>query len=241
VSFWIAALLGTAIGGAAGVIGTAQEDRREQEKLERQKQSAWKQYLLGKEHGDRQWGIQKGEAGWQLGQQERALNEGVGRFTDEYNTTMLSRAYGEQDARIQNAMGIGMSRAREGASGTRGNAANELMRAYAEQGLERNIELQRRQDSQALAGTLGEASRALGAIGHERDSWEAGGWRSAQKEAQDKYNLDLAKLGQSDFDWSMEHSRATGWDYVTGFFGGGMSGLNLAGSIYNFGWDWGKE
>jgi len=172
---WWLALLGGLLGAGAGLWGTGQNLSRQQKELERQKTAAAEQYGYGKELSEKQWGIQSGEAAYQLGAQEKALHEGMGQFTGEWNTAMLARAFGEQDARIQNAASAGMSRVQEGMGGTRGNAANELARAYADTSLERNIDLQRRQDGQALAGTLGEANRAMGAIGHERDSWEAGG------------------------------------------------------------------
>lgn len=244
--FWIAALIGAAIGQIGGLLGTRTELSREHERLGDQKKSAWDQYLLGKEHADREFGIQQDEARYQLGQQESALHEGVGRFTDDYNTMMLARAYGAQDARIQAASGIGASLAAEGASGTRGNAAAALARAYAGQSLERNLDVQRRQDESALAGTLGEANRALGGIRHERESWEKGGWRWEQKAAQDKYNLDLANLQQSDFQSQMDKVNPSlsnwennGWDYLTAFFSGAAAGIKGADTVYNYDWNWG--
>jgi len=242
--WWLLPLIGGLLGAGAGLLGTGQSLKRQQKELERQKAAAAQQYGYGKELSEKQWGIQSGEAAYQLGAQEKALHEGMGQFTDEYNTAMLSRAFGEQDARIQNAVGMGMSRVQEGASGTRGNAANELMRAYAGASLERDLDLQRRQDGHALAGTITGANRTVQEIGHERDSWNAGGWRYESKAAQDKYNLNMFNAGQAEFEWGLDQLSPGNmvWDYIAGMFGGASTGLSVAASAHvlnqNTGGDW---
>ena len=234
--WWVLPLIGAGI----GALGTGQSLRKQRDALKKQQEAAKKQYEYGKELSEKQWGIQRGEAEYQLGTQERALHEGMGQFADEYNTAMLARAFGEQDARIQNAANAGMSRVQEGMSGTRGSAAAELMRAYADAGLERNIDIQRQRDSQTLANTVAGANRAAGEIGRERDSWGAGGWRSESKAAQDEYNLNIYKLGQKEYEdaiWESDprNFKANGWDYLTGAFSGASTGLRLGNSAYQFG------
>jgi len=222
------------LGGVAGGISAYQRGERERKALERQRDNAWDQYLLGKTLSDKQFAIQKGESLYQLGEQERSLGEGMNQFMNEHNTAALARAFGEQDARIQTASGIGASLAAEGASGTRGGSSGALMRDYAAQSLERQIGTQRQQDANALAGTLQGANRARAAIYGERESWGAGGWRAEQKAAQDAHNLSLAKLGKDNFDWATGQSEPGWMDYAAGIFGGMSSGMGLASSLYSF-------
>jgi hypothetical protein len=230
--WWMAipALLGAAAGGVAAW----QNSEREKDAITQQKQTAWKQYELGQQHSDEQYAIQRGEALYQLGAQERALTETLGLSLDEYNTGLLAQAFGIQDARIQTSQTVGAATAAEGAGGTRGNAANELVRAYAAQGLERSITVQDRQNQNALDRLFSGVNQSTAAIAHERDSWKSGGYRFAQKESQDAYNLATAKLGQSNFNWQLEQAEPTFLDYATGILGGASSGMGMANSIYDF-------
>jgi hypothetical protein len=238
MAFPVLAALGlgaAAIGGGLGLASIFQGAGQQKAALRRQKDSAWQQFLLGKSYSDSQYSIQRDEAAYQLSDQERRLDEELSRAMDEYNTGLLAQAFGVQDARIQTASGIGASLAAEGMSGTRGNDANALVRAYAGQGFERGLEIQGRQNRGALTGMLSGANNALRTISRERDSWNAGGYRYDMKQAQDEYNLGMAKLGQSNFDWQIGQSNPTGLDVVTGLFSGASSGLSLGASIYSFG------
>jgi hypothetical protein len=226
--------IGALAGAAAGAIGTMQSGKREQEALERQKDSAWQQYLLGKEYGDRQFALQKGEALGQLDAQQRNLDAQLGLSVNDYNTALLAQAFGIQDARIQTGSAVGASVAAEAAGGTRGNAANEMARSYAAQGLERNIEAQERQNKDSLNRMAAGANLSLSAIGRERASWQPGGFRVLEKAARDDYNRGLARLGQSDFSWQMSQAAPAGLDYFTNMMGGAQQGMALAGSINSF-------
>jgi hypothetical protein len=217
------------------------ETDRQARALERQREDAQKAYGYGKDLSDRQYGLQKGEALWQIGMQDRGLREGMDQFTGEYNTRLLARAYGEQDARMQAASGIGASIAQEGMRGTRGNEANRLERDYAAASLERQIGLQRRQDEGALAAAVQGANRSAAALGHERESWGPGGYREGMKNAQDAYNKKMSDLGISNLDWQLEDMN--GWEnqalnYTAAAFGGASSGLSLGMSGYSFYRNW---
>ena len=228
--WWVLPLIGAGI----GALGTGQSLRKQRDALKKQQEAAKKQYEYGKELSEKQWGIQRGEAEYQLGTQERALHEGMGQFADEYNTAMLARAFGEQDARIQNAANAGMSRVQEGMSGTRGNAANETVRAYASQSLDRNIEIQDRQSKGQLDKMITGANMTVNAIEHEKASWMPGGHRVRAKESQDAYNLNIANLGQSNFDWHIDQATPTFMDYFTGIMGGASSGAKFGGRVSKF-------
>jgi len=170
---------------------------------------------------------------------ERALHEGLDRFTDDWNTAMLDRAFGEQDARIQTASGIGASRVWEGMGGTRGNAANGLARGYASRSLERGLDIQGRRDASALTGTLQEAGRARASMEHERSSWDSGGWRKEAHAARADYNKKLAEQGQDDFQWALDNWKADRFpDYITAGFFGASSGLGLADDILTYDKNW---
>jgi hypothetical protein len=227
----LAILGGSALlGSGIGLWSADLEKRKTQEQLQRQKEQAWAKYELGKAYSDQQYAINRGEAQTGLAIQERRLGEDVDSSIGQFNTGLLAQAYGIQDARIQTASGIGASRAAEGMSGTRGNNANELTRAYQQTSLDRSIGLRYEQNGQALSGMLTQANRGAADITRERASWEAGGYRYESKTAQDDYNRKLADLGQADYQYAIDN--AASWeDYALSALSGASSGLGLAGSI----------
>jgi hypothetical protein len=227
----IGAAGGAIIGGISGLIGS----NKQRQQAEQQKKTAWEQYLLGKEYGDQQYAIQKQNAAENLALQKYRLNQAVDASTDQFNTGLLGQAYGIQNAQIQTAASLGSSLAAEGAGGTRGNAASGLARAYEETALERNIQLQNKQNSQAINALASQASNSAGDINRERASWNTGGYRYELKQTQDDYNRKMAELGQSNFDWSIDQIRANApLDFLGGMFGGASSGLSMGGSISQF-------
>jgi hypothetical protein len=227
----IAAGAGALIGGLSSFWGNSQEQNR----IEHQKDMAWDQYKLGKAYSDQQYTIQKQNASEDLALQKYRLNQSLGTSLDQLNTGLLGQAYGIQDAQIQTASSVGSSLAAEGAGGTRGNAANGLMRAYETQALERNVQLQNTQNSQAVEGIASQASIASQDIARERASWNEGGYRYKMQAAQDDYNLEMAKLGRDNFDWSKgQVADSMPYDIFSGAFSGASSGLSLANSINSF-------
>jgi hypothetical protein len=227
--------IGTAVGSGLGLLSTALESSKAQAQLQRQKELAWSQYLLGQEYSSVQFGLQRRDAFSQLGLQQRRLNEGLDRSVEQLNAGLLGQAYAAQDAQIQTASAIGASAAAEGASGTRGSSGGGLLRAYQQQGLDRSLALQERQNALGLAGMVSQADAARQDLDRERASWAAGGFRYESKQAQDAYNESLAQLGQTDFDWRIDNARA-GWeDYLLGAFGGLSFGVNTVGAFYGWG------
>lgn len=219
---WPFLLFGAGVGALLGGLNTWRERDRQEKAIKMQKESAENAYGYGKALSDNQYDLQKGESLWQLGMQHRALGEGMNQFTDEYNTRLLAMAYGEQDARIQTASGIGAHLAQEGASGTRGNAANQLVRDYASNSLERQIDVQRKQDADVLAGTIQNANRSITAMEHEKNSWEPGGYRHEAKTANDIYNEQMFKLGQKNYQFHLDDMNDPlnfVLDYTAGIFG----------------------
>jgi hypothetical protein len=223
---WLIPVLFAAAGAGIGWLSASEEERKKKAQLDFQKDQAWDKYELGKAYSDQQYGINRTEAQTNLAVQQRRLGEDVTSSTDQFNTGLLAQAYGIQNARIQAASGIGASRAAEGMSGTRGNAANELMRAYEQTSLDRNIDLQYRQNDEALSGMITQANRGMQDITRERASWDPGGYRYESKAAQDAYNLKMAGLGQDEFDWAINH--ASSWeDYAVSVLSGASTGLGL--------------
>jgi hypothetical protein len=226
-------LIPLALGVGTGILDSIFGDDKEKKALEQQKKAAWQQYLLGKDYSDRQYGINRGEAQAQAVIQQGRLDQGVNQATDQFNLGLLSQAYGIQDAQIQTASNTGASLAAEGMSGTRGGGGGALMRAYEEAALDRNVALMERENGLSLAGMLGQANDTAADIRRERDSWDAGGYRYAQKQAQDDYNLAMAKLGQSNFDWQIDQAGfdwSDPWDWLdlgVSALGGGSMGLDL--------------
>jgi hypothetical protein len=226
---WLYPVLAIA-GGFTGWLSADSERKKKQEELQRQKEQAWEQYELGKAYSDQQYAINRTEAHTNLAIQSRRLDEDVDSSVDQFNTGLLAQAYGRQNARIETASSIGASRAAEGMSGTRGNGANELMRAYEQKSLDRNIDLQYRQNGQALSGMITGANRGLQDINRERASWDPGGYRYESKTAQDAYNLQLAELGQNNFDWAIQHASSPE-EYALSILSGASSGLGLAANV----------
>jgi hypothetical protein len=226
---------GAIAGGAIGLISGIMGNSRQRKQAEQQKELAWDQYLAGKAYSDRQYSIQKENAAEDLALQRYRLNQSIDASVDQFNTGLLGQAYGIQQAQIQTASSTGASLAAEGAGGTRGNAASGLMRAYEERSLERNIQLQNEQNSQAVGGLATQATNASQTINRERASWNEGGYRYELKQAQDDYNRRMAELGQSNFDWNIDQINASApWDIMGSMFGGASSGMGLGGSISQF-------
>jgi len=239
---WLLAI-GAAIGAGMGFLNTGRNRRNERESLKREQANLTAQYNYQKELSDRQYGIQRGEAMWQLAMQNRAVNEGMDQFTNQFNAHQLSRAYGEQDARIQTASGIGASLAYENMSGTRGNEANQLVRDYASQGLDRQVALQDRQDANVLAGTIQDANRARTSIEHEKAAWETGGYRHDMKEAGDLYNKQIYDLGHANYEYQLDYMDrwdTKALDYTAGIIGGASSGLGMASGMSSYNSNWGN-
>jgi hypothetical protein len=217
-----------ALGGLGlGVLSNYFSGDSEQERLRRQKETALKQYRLGAEYNEQQYAINRSEAQAQAFRRQGRLAEQVGQSVDQFNLGLLSQAYGIQNAQIQTASNTGASLAAEGMSGTRGNNTGGLMRDYELINLDRNIELQRQGNNLSLLGMLSRADNAAADIERERASWDLGGYRYEQKQAQNEYNRQIAELGQEDFDWQIAQAGASWLDYFTGAFQGGMAGLNL--------------
>jgi len=243
---WLAMAIGAGIGAIVGGFSTGIEKYKQKKELERQQQAAEAAYREQKALADRQYELQKGEALYQLDEQYRALNEGMGQFTDDYNARMLARAYGEQDARIQTASGIGESYVGEGMGGTRGNDANRLMRAYAADSTEKQIALQRKQDENILASTMQNADRSVAAMEHEKASWQAGGYRDEAKAAGDYYNKKMFDMQQAEYqnrldqyDWG-KNFWGNLFDYGVNVIGGASTGMDMGMGIYDYKSKWGK-
>ena len=223
---WALALIGLGV----GIWSAYSQGQREQANLQQQQQSAWQQYQYGKEYSDQTFDLQKGEALENLGVQRKNLDTQVGLATDDYNTALLAQAFGIQDARIQTGSAVGASLVNEAASGVRGSATNEKIRAYASQSLERNIEVQDKQNANYLNRMITGANMTVDAIGREEASWMPGGYRVQQKAAQDAYNQNIALLGQDNFNWAISQATPGFLDYFTSAMGGMSSGMSLGNS-----------
>jgi len=238
---WFVPLIMAAAGAATGAISIWQQGERTKKELKHQKESAWQQYLYGKEYSDTRFGIQKNEALSQLNVQKQNLRSEMELSMDDYNTGLLAQAFGMHNAQIENASNIGMSLAAEGAGGTRGNEANETIRSYAAESLQRNIDVQNRQSGNRLDQMMTGAAIASAAIKREESSWQPGGYRMLEKDAQDAYNKNIAMAGQSEFDWGIEQSKPTFLDYATAFMGGGMQGYQAGKTFRDYGENWGNK
>jgi hypothetical protein len=230
---WLAPILFAAGGAGIGLWSSDRERRKKQEELDRQKDLAWDKYELGKAYSDQQYGINRTEAQTGLAIQQNRLDEDVDSSVDQFNTGLLAQAYGIQNAQIQTASSVGASRSAEGMSGTRGNGANELMRAYEQTSLHRNIDMQYQQNDQALAGMITQANRGMQDISRERASWDPGGYRYESKAAQDDYNLKLAEMGQAEYDYAIDQEEwHNNWEeFALSALSGASTGLSLYSSF----------
>jgi len=232
---WMAAV-GAGLGALFGALSTSRKRKQEKAEIEKQKENARIQYEYGKEYSDNLFNIRKTESLENLGMQQRNLDTQLDLSFDDYNSNLLAQAFGAQDARIQTSSAIGESIAAEGASGTRGNASNEMIRSYVAEGLERNIDIQNKQNDNYLNRMIKGADMSTDAINREKASWLPGGYRIQEKQSQDSYNYNLYQLGKSNFDWQTKQiNDNTFLDYFTGITGGASSGFNLGS---NFGDYW---
>jgi len=218
-------------GAAAGGISTLISGSKQKAALREQKNNAWQAYLINKDFADTQFALNKGEAQTTLGIQQNRLRQDVNTGVENFNTGLLGQAYGIQDARMNLAGQLGAYDAAQGASGTRGNEASGLVKAYAEKSFDRNLDLQKSQNDQALGGMITGASRGNQDINRERASWEEGGYRSMLFSAEDERNRKLALLGQSGYDSAISASSPGIFDYMMGGLSGASIGLGLYSGI----------
>jgi hypothetical protein len=223
----IAAIAGAAIGGASKLISGKQQEKA----LKEQKANAWQSYLINKDFADTQFGIQQGEALSSLGIQGGRLREDVRTGTENFNTGLLGQAYGIQDAQMGLASQLGAYDVNQGASDTRGNEANGLVKAYAQTSFDRNLELQRQQTDQQHEGMITGANRAGQDLNREKESWGEGGYRTRLYEAESDRNRELALLGQSEYDSAISAAKPGILDYLTGGLLGASQGMSLYSGI----------
>jgi hypothetical protein len=217
-----------ALGGAAiGGLSTLIQGGKQKAALRAQKDNAWQKYLINKEFGEAQFGINKGEALTALGIQQGRLWEDVDTGVKDFNTGLLGQAYGIQDAQIEFAGKIGGYDAAQGMSGTRGNEANGLTRAYAQKSFDQNVGLQNKQNDAAISSMMTGATRGNQDIMRERESWGEGGYRTLLYNAEDERNRKLAELGQAEYDSAISSANPGIFDYLMGGLSGASTGLSL--------------
>jgi len=227
-------LIGAGLGMAMGAIGTYQQGKRDTAALEHNRDIAWQQYLYGKDYSDAQFMLKKNESLDHLTRQEHNLNTQLGLSMNDFNTALLGQAFSAQDARIHTNSVIGEALTAEGMSGTRNNSSSEMIRAYASQNLERGIDAQDRQSADYLNRLMSGANMTADAIDREKASWSPGGYRYQEKADHDRYNLNLANLGQKDFDWRIDQAQPGIFDYITGILGGATRGFGLGTSANDY-------
>ncbi|MDR1588291.1 MAG: hypothetical protein LBS57_12610, partial [Treponema sp.] len=183
-------------------------------------------------YGDTQFGINKSESLKSLGIQQQRLGEDLNAGMDSFNLGLLGQAYGVQDAQIGLASQTGAFDVAQGASGTRGNEANGLVKAYAQTSFGRSVATQDEQNSQALSGMTTQATRASSDLQRERESWGSGGYRTQLYNAEDERNRQLALLQQEELQDAADQAGNPGFfDYLLGGLAGMSTGINLAGNI----------
>jgi hypothetical protein len=195
--------------------------------LERRKDLAAKQYMFDRMYSDQQYALSRGEAFNQAAVQQGRLNQGASQAADQFSLGLLSQAYGIQDAQIRAASDAGASLAAEGISGTRGNSSGALMRAYEQARLDRNTGLQWRDNNLALSAMSAQANNAAADIRREKDSWDYGGYRFAQKQARDSYNFGNYLLGREAADLEAPSPLNTALSIFSGGLTGAQTGLSL--------------
>jgi hypothetical protein len=227
----MSALIGGLIGAGAGILSSIFGGNEQAAAYEEQKRNAWQRYLINQQFADTQFGLNKSESLTALGIQQRRLGEDLNAGVDSFNTGLLGQAYGIQDAQIGLAGQLGAFDAAQGASGTRGNEANGLVKAYAQQSFDRNVALQGKQNDQALAGMMTQANRASSDIRRERDSWSSGGYRTQLFNAESERNRKLAELGQQELQYAADQARPGIFDVLVGGLSGASMGIGLGNSI----------
>jgi len=233
----IGAIISAAAGSTAGFLGTFQSKNRQWEELKKQKDIEKDKFKYGKEFSDKIFELQKAQALDHLFMQKQNLDTQMNLSVNEYNTELLAQAFGIQDARIQSDSAIGASYLSEGASGTRGNNANNMMRDYAKESFERNIDVHDRQSSEHLNRMITGGNIAATGINKERDSWLEGGFRYQEKLERDLYNKKIYDLNMKEFNRQIELSNP--WaitfdnflDYNVGLMGGANTGLQFGKSL----------
>jgi hypothetical protein len=226
-------MIGALIGAGVGILSSIIGGNKQADAHREQARNAWQSYLINQQFADTQFALNKSESINALGIQQRRLGEDLNAGVDSFNTGLLGQAYGIQDAQIGLAGQLGAFDAAQGASGTRGNEANGLVKAYAQQSFDRNLALQETQNDQAFAGMLTQANRANQDINRERDSWGAGGYRMQLFDAESERNRKLAKLGQQAAESAASAAQPGLFDTLVGGLSGASMGIGLGNSITN--------
>jgi len=228
--FWTIA----GIGAGVGVASKYYEGKKQRDALKDQRWLNERAFRLGQAHSDKMFNLSKNEALGNLDIQRRNLNKQMGMAVEDFNTGLMAQAFGIQDARIDNSSGVGAHQVMEGASGTRGNATGEMVRNYATQGLERNIQIQERQNTNQLNQLVTGANIAAEGIQRERDSWDKGGFRYEEKQLNDAYNKDIHKLSTEDINRKISQANPGWLDFTVAGISGASSLIGFAKSASEY-------
>ena len=227
---WWMALIGAAAGQASYFI----DNHKQRNEIKRRRAQEEAAFNLQQEHNNSMFNLQKTEAMEQLGVQKRNLDTHLGLSFDDYNSNLFAQALGIQDARIQNSSAIGESLAAEGASGTRGNASNDMIRSHATQSLERNIDVQGKQNSNYLNQMITGANMTSDALNREKASWMNGGYKYQAKQMSDKHAQDMFDLKMNEYDNAYKSTEFNFLDFMTAGFGGANTGMSMGINFQNY-------
>ena len=229
--------IGGALGGLFGGISTGQKKKQEAEQIERQKGYAKEAYGYQTAYNQGMFNLQKNESLETLGIARNRLKDAFGADVEGFNLGLEGQALQNRDAQVTLADNTGMARAAQGASGTRGSDTLERRLDYAETGFKRQLDLQERGNSLAMANMARQYTNQFADIGREIDSWGPGGYKYQANELSRLYakqTHDLQMRGYDDARGDIYDPRYQWSDYLTGIFGGIGQGAGFGKKVGGF-------
>lgn len=221
---------GAAAGGALGLAAVGMGKQREAEEIARQKGYAQKAYGYKTAYDQGMFNLQKGEALEAAGMARNRLADAFGADIEGFNLGLEGQALQSQGARIALGDSEGMALAAQGASGTRGSGSLQRRLDYAENSLNRQLDLQDRGNSLSMQNMARQYSNQFADIGREIDSWGPGGYRHEANELGKTYAEQMHGLqikGYEDAEADIYDPRYQWMDYLTGIFGGMGQGASF--------------
>jgi hypothetical protein len=228
-------MIGWALAGlAAGAISIYSKHKQQKAEIDNQKKYAEQAHGYQTAYNQGMYNLQRNESLENLGIAKNLLADAFKADVSGFNLGLEGQALQGHEARIGLMDSTGMALAAQGASGTRGSDALQRRLDYAESSFNRQMDLQDRGNTLALADMTRQYSNQFDDIGREVASWGPGGYKHQANELGRTYAEQMHGLQLQGYkDARDDMNDPMNWipDYLTGGLGGFGSGANLGGQI----------
>jgi hypothetical protein len=234
-------MIGWALAGlAAGAISIYSKRKQQKAETDRQEKYAKQAHGYQTAYNQGMYSLQRDESLEGLGIAKNRLAESFGTDVSRFNLGLEGQALAGHEARIGLADSAGTALAAQGASGTRGSGALQMRLDYAESSFARQMELQDRGNTLALADMTRQYSNQFDDIGRATASWGPGGYKHQANELGKAYAEQMHGLqlqGYKDARDDMKDPMNFVPDYLAGGLGGFGSGASFGREVN----DWWRQ